>query len=481
MILILVFSFQTFPQVGSSHFLKIEPPDKGKNKLLFNLEHLKKIVDSFNLQDSEATIEFSSELDGTLAVLGQFKKGTIKWSQKVVNGNALLVKIKNKLAVEDILEKLKNQDPTPGYLIEAGNSKKEMSRDQEYGKKTKYVESKTLLGTCNLTFVESPDLAITMTYPVKIKPGEILKDKMTISLENKGTTNAEAFTIELVFSSDINIPNQPAQYSETFKEDILLEGGRTTIPLLKPGEKIKVDLKGSLKIPADTVPGRYYLAAVADVGNKIKELSEANNKDVRFLMVSLPEPKMWSIALPKAQLLYQPATFKLSVVSGDALISDHSEWRKCMLRPYRHQLKHKAWEGFHWEVDSLDRSVWQVVGATFCKKGGNAQEVKTKVTVKGGSKTVPPVSLAIKFPDMKISYEPSSGKFAITTCDNLLVYLPLWQCLKLQSHIYRVKYKGWNYFWEVDTFKKTVNKITGITIAQQGGTITPVNAELTVQ
>jgi CARDB len=479
--LILAISFQTFPQEGSIQFLKIEKPVKGKNKLLFNLEHLKKIVASFNLQENEAAIEFSSEIDGTLAILGHIKKGTIKWSQKVVDGNALLVKIKNKDVVQDILAKVNAQSNAPGYLVEAGNSKKGMSRDQEYGKKTKYVETKTLLGTCSLTFVESPDLSITMKYPLKVLPGETLKDKMTISLENKGTTKAESFTVELVLSSDMKIPDQPAQFSETFKDDILLAGGRTSIPLLKPGEKITVALEGPLKVPADTVPGRYYLAAVADAGNKVKESNEVNNKDVRFIMVSLPAPKMWSIALPKAQLLYQPATFALSVVSGDALISGPREWRKCKIRPYLHQIKHSAWEGFFWEVDTDDRSIWQVMGIKFCSKGGKAREVKTKMTIKGGSKTVPPVSLSIKFPDMVMNYEPALGKFAITTCDNLVAYLPFWQCVKMESHIYRVKYEAWNYFWEVDTFKKKVSKITGVNIAQHGGTATPINAVLTVE
>jgi len=439
--------------------LKIEEP-KGKNKLNFSVEDVKAIVDGFNLEGVSADIEFA-DLSGTvLASLGKIKNRTIDWSCKVVKGTFLEVKFdKSQYAV--VLEKVKEKAMKPGFRIQLSTAE-----------------------GCEVTFAELPDLTVRIKYPINASPGEALAKELSLTVENKGAVEAKDFNVQLVISSDVEIPFQPAAYSENFKEDALLEGGQAAVASIKPGESLTVNLPGPLKIPADTSPARYYLGALVDPEKKIEELDEENNLEKGFIMILVPAPKRISFEIPDVQLIYQPAGFSLKIVTQGVELSDGKDWRKCAVRPYIHQLKQHAWEDFFWEVDTLDRSVWQVTGVKFCQKGGTAKEVKMPVEVTGGSKTTPPMRFTLTLTGTRLEYEPEGGKFRIIAFDNLMVYAPLWRIFRLQSHLYQLKSISWtDFYWEVDTFKKEVRQVTGGNFGQTGvgGTVKVLDVKLDVE
>lgn len=480
-IIIFILSAASILAEGNFKLVKIEePPGGSKNKLLFHLEHIKEIVSGLDSQDISADIQFT-DLDGLpLATLGTIKKGQVKWGHKVIDGKSLLVKFK-KSDFPVIRSKIKEKSMRPGFMVQVRFSKKKMSKDQTYGEKTQYVETTTILRSTEITFMGLPDLAVKVKYPIDVRPGQALAKAVSVTVENKGTTAAGKFNVELVLSSDLQIPAEPASYSKNFKEDVLLEGGRETVEALEPGERLTLDLKGPLKLPPDTPPGRYYLATVIDADKKIGELNEENNKEVRFVMISVPEPKRLVLEIPDTYLTYRPANFALKIVSHGALFSDGKDWRKCMIRPYLHQLKHVGWEGFLWEVDTADRSVWQVKGVKFCKKGGTAKEVKMKMEVKGGSKTTPPSQFILKLSDTRMEYEPAAGKFRILVSQNQVAYVALWQFFKIKSHIYQLKHSLWADFWEIDTFRKQVRRIQGGAFGKEGGTPTLLDVKLIIE
>ena len=60
--------------------LRVEIPTE-KNKLLFNLENLEKILGELNLQDMSGNIKFADNAGNVLAILGKFKSGKIKWGR----------------------------------------------------------------------------------------------------------------------------------------------------------------------------------------------------------------------------------------------------------------------------------------------------------------------------------------------------------------------------------------------------------------
>lgn len=480
-ILICLFTLHSFPQ-EEIRVLGIQLPEDDSKTLLFNLQHLEKIAEGFNLKNEPAELELTY-LDGSMITeLGKNKKGSVKWRGKVHN-DMVEVKI-DKDKFDGVAERIKASDGMrPGLMVQAFISKKQMSRHQEYGKRTKYLETKTILGSCEITFLISADLHVTLKQPLDVAPGASLKKDISVTLVNKGTVAAENFAVELVLSSDTQFPDGPVAFSETFKEDCLLEDGRAMIDRLEPGKTISVDLPGTLKIPDNTEPGRYYLSAIADPEKKVNETSRVNNRDVRYFLVTAPLPKRISVEIPDTYLEYHPAKFGLTVYAGGVPISGPKEWRKCMLRPHIHQIKHWAWEGYHWEVDTVDRSVWHITGANFCKKGGSAKEVKVNVEVNGGSKVSPPSKFVLNLGATLLTYEPAERKFRLNTVSNQIAYPPFWKCVRLQNHIYQMQHELWkNYYWEVDTFRNKVTKVTGGKLGEQGGgTEEPVNVKVTVE
>jgi hypothetical protein len=440
--------------------LKIEEPGKGKNKLNFHLEHVKAIVEGFNLEGVSADIEFTDLAGTVLATLGKVKDRSIKWSHKVVKGTFLQVKF-GKSNYPMVLEKVNEKSMKPGFQVQLGTGQ-----------------------GCEITFAELPDLTVRMKYPINTSPGQTIAREFSLTVENKGAVEAKGFNVQLVISSDIQIPFQPAAYSENFQEDALLEGGQSTVASIKPGESVTVSLPGPLKIPADTSPARYYLGALVDPEKKIEELNEENNTEKGFIMILVPAPRRITFVIPDVRLVYQPTGFSLKIIAQDAVLSDGKDWRKCSIRPYIHQIKHHTWKDFFWEVDTLDRSVWDVKGIKFCQKGGTAKEVKMPVIVTGGSRTTPPARFTLKLTGARLEYEPDAGKFKIIAFDNQMVYAPLWRIFRLKSHLYQLKNLSWSdFYWEVDTFKKEVRQVSGGNFGQTGvgGSVKVLNVKLNVE
>ncbi|NES02767.1 MAG: hypothetical protein F6K22_07860 [Okeania sp. SIO2F4] len=82
--------------------------------------------------------------------------------------------------------------------------------------------------------------------------------------------------VDLILSSDTEVPDGFAIFSANYNEDVLLPGGRiSNTPDLAPGEEWVITDSGG--IPADTPVGDYYLAAQVDPGKKITESDETNN------------------------------------------------------------------------------------------------------------------------------------------------------------------------------------------------------------
>jgi hypothetical protein len=122
-----------------------------------------------------------------------------------------------------------------------------------------------------------PDLVIKIRCPHSAMAGQELGTSIEVFVKNRGDVTAKDFNVDLVLSTDTTIPVQFATYSPNFSEDVLLQGGREKIDVLKPGQTKKVTLYGNNKIPDDTPSGLYYLGAVADPGKVVTEFNEQNN------------------------------------------------------------------------------------------------------------------------------------------------------------------------------------------------------------
>jgi hypothetical protein len=182
-------------------------------------------------------------------------------------------------------------------------------------------------------------------------------------------------------------------------------------------------------------------------------------------MISMPEPGVLILDIPGVTLIYEPAAFGLGIQYRGVPLSDGSDWRKCRIKPHLHQIKHVGWKkGFHWEINSSDKTVWKVKGAAFCKTGGVGQEMKIKMEVQGER-------VILKLSDTRLEYEPAAGKFRILVYGDQIAHIPSWNVAKLDSHIYQFRHALWmSSFWQVNTAKKQVSRITGGNFGTMGGT-----------
>ena len=126
-----------------------------------------------------------------------------------------------------------------------------------------------------------------------IAPGTTVGKQIRIVVRNIGSAATGGFFVDLVLSADTNVPVKLAVYSPVFQEDVLLKGGRLSVKNLAPGGTQILNLPGDCKIPDKIRPGIYYLAAVADAGNTVKEGNEGNNVAIKPVKVNpLPPPAL---------------------------------------------------------------------------------------------------------------------------------------------------------------------------------------------
>jgi len=142
-----------------------------------------------------------------------------------------------------------------------------------------------------------PDLEVRVSGQEEVYPGASVKldteARNTGSSDAAGTASAgkNGYMVDLVLSTDESVPAKFATYAPTYSEDVLLKGGRlSNTPDLAPSDK-KLWAGVSYELPSDTPPGKYFVCAQVDAGQKIAEASEANNVSCNPLIVkSFPKP-----------------------------------------------------------------------------------------------------------------------------------------------------------------------------------------------
>ncbi len=141
-----------------------------------------------------------------------------------------------------------------------------------------------------------PDLRPRISGEDRLARGESLRGRISIQIHNDGTADAvgttfsdSGYVVDLVLSTDSELPVRLAPGGSTYRDDGLIINGRAnrtdTIP---PGRFGTVG--GSAFIPQDTPPGRYCLGVVVDPARKLAELRESNNTTCHWITVTAPSP-----------------------------------------------------------------------------------------------------------------------------------------------------------------------------------------------
>jgi hypothetical protein len=152
----------------------------------------------------------------------------------------------------------------------------------------------------SMTFAQqgpAPDLIVRVSGPPVAAAGQDISRMIRLQAGNRGTAPApgtvgaldprDGYMVDLILSSDPDVPEGWAVYSPNWAEDVLLRGGRTSRTTdLAPGASRLYRVGAT--IPADTPPGWYRLCAHIDPGNRVVESNEDNNTSCTGIRVIRP-------------------------------------------------------------------------------------------------------------------------------------------------------------------------------------------------
>jgi len=114
--------------------------------------------------------------------------------------------------------------------------------------------------------------------PKTARPGHDLGTTFKIKAINRGMIDIKDVLLDIILKKELtcSISTPLAEYSPHFHDGVLLKGGRQQVSL-NAGQTLMISPSGPNTIPADTQAGDYFLCAVIDAGNKIKESDKQNN------------------------------------------------------------------------------------------------------------------------------------------------------------------------------------------------------------
>jgi len=450
-------------QSGSRVLPMTLPDDATDGALHIDLQQLESLSVELATGLPEVEIALLDDRDALLVKLGRVRGGKCKWSHKP-RGGSLVVGLAAGVR-QQLAESIAARSPRPGYKLA-----------------TFEQATHRVLGSVPVAFSDFADLSVQLQYPIQVAPGQDLGPALSVQLENLGSAAARDIVLEIVLSGDDRVPRRSAPVADSYAEDSLLAGGRETVPLLEPGQKLAVTFRGPLRLPDDLPADKSYLAVVADPGDLIAELSEENNIHSGFILNNVPEPKSFTLEMPDTQLHFEPASYDFLIESAGSPLSDGKDWRRCCMKPSVYQIKQAAWDGFFWEVDTAGRQSFEIRGAEFCKPGGSDRSLGIKVKVQGGSLTSPPTRFTLELSQTTMRFEPAARKFELLAHGRPIFHLPFWKACKLKSYLFQVRCTLWQeYYWQVDTYRRTVSRISGGTFGSEGGTATQLPLTVLVE
>lgn len=195
--------------------------------------------------------------------------------------------------------------------------------------------------------LQAQDLSIALANcPKTAKAGQDLRSVLQLLAANTGDKTEKNIVLEIVLKSSPLCPKtgRPAAYSPRYYDGVLLRQGHELITL-EPGKSLTISPYGANTIPWDTPVGRtYYLCAVIDPGNVLKETSKDNNCACCPIKVigTETEPQITrlveSCLVPGSTLTIlgnnfgaEPGTVSALSTDGSAIKLSVSSWNESMI------------------------------------------------------------------------------------------------------------------------------------------------------
>lgn len=130
------------------------------------------------------------------------------------------------------------------------------------------------------TTLHAQDLAIAVVdCPKTAKAGQDIRSMLRLLATNAGDTVQKDIALEILLKKSpvCSKLGRPAAYSPNYFDGVLLRQGREYVTV-EQGKTLTISPYGALTIPGDTPVGKtYYLCAVLDPENLLKETNQVNN------------------------------------------------------------------------------------------------------------------------------------------------------------------------------------------------------------
>lgn len=142
------------------------------------------------------------------------------------------------------------------------------------------------------------DLTPVIGARADARPGDALM--ITLAIHNNGDAHcpgtaeiASGYMVDIFLSTDRAAPSTWAVYNATWREDVLLRGGRVSNTQgVAPGANFRYGAPryeiGPFTLPTGMPPGAYYLCAGVDLGNRVAESNERNNTACNPIRILAP-------------------------------------------------------------------------------------------------------------------------------------------------------------------------------------------------
>ena len=146
------------------------------------------------------------------------------------------------------------------------------------------------------------------------RPGENIM--ATLEVHNRGDSvcqgtreNPNGYMVDFFLSTDRVGPSTWTVYAATWREDVLLRGGRVSNTESVPaGSNVRYGAPsyeiGPFTLPTGIPPGDYFLCAGVDMGNRVAESNERNNvacNPIRIVSRLRIDPRRTPVIRPQQQ------------------------------------------------------------------------------------------------------------------------------------------------------------------------------------
>lgn len=214
-----------------------------------------------------------------------------------------------------------------------------------------------------------------------------------------------------------------------------------------------------------------------------KAVSGASGYDVEVDCDGCREAGKWDSEVGQS---WQKLTVKITshtfTFSGDNL----GRWRVRAIKSGRRS-DWSSWWTFRFKTSETPEPQKEVTQAKAKTATAQAVKTKTKTVRTAKAKTqvdqvtdaeataaqasAAPKQFFLDFVDSYLIFSPSSNSFQIITEGTVISYGNDWERHRLRPYLYHIRQKFWkDFFWQVNTSRKEVSKVTGGNFGKGGGT-----------